>query len=134
MALLCGSTSVTFPSSSSKSSFASHNNGNAKTPFLVGLQLASSKPSIRTNLRVNSRAGFQVRCQDLSMVPKDERWMFEESEVNGPVQLCSVIYLLILSFFVNEFYGAFLFCMFSQKMSRNFFLFFFQNMLSWNRT
>lgn len=35
---------------------------------------------------MNSKRSFQVRCQkDLSVVPLDQRWMFEESEVNGPV-------------------------------------------------
>ncbi|KAK4255948.1 hypothetical protein QN277_008873 [Acacia crassicarpa] len=83
MALLCGSSSVAFLSSSAKSSYTSSHNGNAKKAFL-GFQLPSPKPSISTNLRLNSRASSQVRCQDLSIVPKDERWMFEESEINGP--------------------------------------------------
>ncbi|KAI4323066.1 hypothetical protein L6164_022701 [Bauhinia variegata] len=79
MALLCGSTSVTFPSSSAKPSFAFSKNGIAKTSF-VGFQLALP---IRNNFPASSRGNFQVRCQDLSVVPKEQRWMFEESEVNG---------------------------------------------------
>ncbi|KAI4333474.1 hypothetical protein L6164_018281 [Bauhinia variegata] len=82
MALLCGSTSVTFPSSSAKPSFASSKNEIAKTSF-VGFQLAFSNHSIQTNFPTNARRNFQVRCQDLSLIPKEERWMFEESEVNG---------------------------------------------------
>ncbi|XP_054812717.1 50S ribosomal protein L13, chloroplastic-like [Prosopis cineraria] len=83
MALLCGSSSVAFLSSSAKPSYACSRDANAKTAFL-GFQLASSKPSIPTNSRLNSRSSSLVRCQDLSIIPKDERWMFEESEVNGP--------------------------------------------------
>ncbi|KAF7836618.1 50S ribosomal protein L13, chloroplastic-like [Senna tora] len=83
MALFCASTSLTFPSSSALSSFTSRSNGNPKSPF-VGFQVALSNPSIRTNFRTNSRGTFQVRCQDLSVVPLDQRWMFEESEADGP--------------------------------------------------
>ncbi|KAJ7981888.1 50S ribosomal protein L13 [Quillaja saponaria] len=83
MALLCGSTSVTIPSSSAKSSISYAKNGSCKSSF-VGFQVALSKPCIRTSLPVNSRRNIQVRSQDLSVVPLDERWMFEENEVNGP--------------------------------------------------
>ncbi|KAJ7948798.1 50S ribosomal protein L13 [Quillaja saponaria] len=83
MALLCGSTSVKFPSSSAKSSISCPKNGSAKSSF-VGFQVALSKSCSWTSLAANSRRNFQVRSQDLSVVPLDERWMFEESEVNGP--------------------------------------------------
>lgn len=93
MAVVCGSTSVTFPSSSATSSLSSHKNANAKSSF-VGFQLALPKPSIRTSVPLNSWGSFRVRCQDLSIVPKDERFMFEESEVNGPVKPSSVYYFI----------------------------------------
>ncbi|XP_028763739.1 50S ribosomal protein L13, chloroplastic-like [Neltuma alba] len=82
MALVCGSASVTFPSTSAPF-FSSNRSSNVQSPFL-GFQLALSKSSVRSSVPVNSRGGLQVRCQDLSIVPKDERFMFEETEVNGP--------------------------------------------------
>ncbi|XP_059443167.1 large ribosomal subunit protein uL13c [Corylus avellana] len=91
MATLCISSSVTlssFASSSSSSSSSSpHKNVKSiiKNPFF-GFSCALSKPSIRTSLPFsnNTKRSFQVRCQDLSLVPREQRWMFEESEVNGP--------------------------------------------------
>jgi hypothetical protein len=58
-----------------------------KNPFF-GFSCALSKPSIWTSLPFsnNTKRSFQVRCQDLSLVPREQRWMFEESEVNGPVK------------------------------------------------
>ncbi|KAM4092865.1 hypothetical protein ACJW30_06G072500 [Castanea mollissima] len=83
MVILCVSSSVTLASSSASSrSYSSHmnsSNGIIKNPF-VGFPLSLSKPSIRTI----SFPRFQVRCQDLSLIPKDQRWMFEDSEANGP--------------------------------------------------
>ncbi|KAI9083540.1 hypothetical protein K1719_034482 [Acacia pycnantha] len=55
-----------------------------KSPFLGFQLVSSSKSSLRSSVPVNSRGSLQVQCQDLSIVPKDERFMFEESEVNGP--------------------------------------------------
>ncbi|KAK4285837.1 hypothetical protein QN277_002478 [Acacia crassicarpa] len=82
MALVCGSTPVTFPSASAPP-FSPSKSSITKSPFL-GFQLASSKSSLRSSVPVNSRGSLQVQCQDLSIVPKDERFTFEESEVNGP--------------------------------------------------
>lgn len=86
MATLCISSSVTFATFASSSS---HKNEKSiiKNPFF-GFSCALSKPSIRTSLPFsnNTKRSFQVRCQDLSLVPRDQRWMFEESEVNGPVK------------------------------------------------
>jgi len=85
MPILCVSSSVTFTSSSS----SSHNNSSSgiiKNPF-VGFTLALSKPSIRTSFPLsnnNTKRSFQVQCQNLSVVPTDHRWMFEDSEVDGP--------------------------------------------------
>lgn len=64
-----------------KCSFASPNN--SCTPFL-GFSFAAkaAKPVIRTPSLANRTT--QIRCQDLSVVPKDQRWMFEESEIDGP--------------------------------------------------
>ncbi|XP_054814447.1 50S ribosomal protein L13, chloroplastic-like isoform X3 [Prosopis cineraria] len=82
MALVCGSTSVTFPSTSAPS-LSPHKSSNAKSSFL-GFRLALSKSSIWPSVPVNSRESLQVRCLDLSIAPKDERFMFEESKANGP--------------------------------------------------
>ncbi|GAB4846606.1 60S ribosomal protein L13 [Ancistrocladus abbreviatus] len=54
-----------------------------KTPFL-GFSLSSSTVSSTARPMMASRQRFEVKCQDLSAVPRDQRWMFEESEVNGP--------------------------------------------------
>ncbi|KAB1216382.1 50S ribosomal protein L13, chloroplastic [Morella rubra] len=93
MQILCVSSAATFSSlcaSSSSSSSSSQKYQNfsgdiIKNPFL-GFSFALSKPSIGTSLLAsnNTKRSFQVRCQDLSLVPRDQRWMFEESEVNGP--------------------------------------------------
>ncbi|KAL3733944.1 hypothetical protein ACJRO7_023320 [Eucalyptus globulus] len=49
---------------------------------VAGLSFPLSKPVAAT---VVGQRGFAVRCQkDLSVVPLDQRWMFEESEVDGP--------------------------------------------------
>lgn len=89
MATLCISSSVTLSSFASSSSSSPHKNVKSiiKNPFF-GFSCALSKPSIRTSLPFsnNTKRSFQVRCQDLSLVPREQRWMFEESEVNGPVK------------------------------------------------
>ncbi|GAV60687.1 Ribosomal_L13 domain-containing protein [Cephalotus follicularis] len=74
MAILCPSSSLMFSSSSTpKPSFTFLKN--TTTTPLIGFLSKSSHP--RT---------FQVRCQaqDVSRVPLDQRWMFDESEANGP--------------------------------------------------
>ncbi|XP_062168431.1 large ribosomal subunit protein uL13c [Alnus glutinosa] len=81
MASLCVSSSVTFSSFASSSSHKKEKSI-IKNPFF-GFSCALSKPSIRTSLPLTKRS-FQVRCQDLSLVPREQRWMFEESEANGP--------------------------------------------------
>ncbi|KAJ0102101.1 hypothetical protein Patl1_04937 [Pistacia atlantica] len=80
MAMLCSSTSVMFSSSSStpKSSFPS-----SASPFL-GFSVSKLKASVKTTLPLTTKRSFQVRCQDVSVVPENQRWMFEESEVDGP--------------------------------------------------
>jgi hypothetical protein len=85
MASLCVSSSVTFSLFASSSS-SSHKKEKSiiKNPFF-GFSCALSKPSIRTSLPLTKRS-FQVRCQDLSLVPREQRWMFEESEASGPVK------------------------------------------------
>ncbi|OVA10389.1 Ribosomal protein L13 [Macleaya cordata] len=74
------STLSTKPSSSSFPFTSSAN----KTPFL-GFTLAAVKPSsLRTPPNNPTKKTLQIRCQDLAVVPKEQRWMFEESEINGP--------------------------------------------------
>ncbi|KAJ9153461.1 hypothetical protein P3X46_026896 [Hevea brasiliensis] len=76
------STTQPYFSSASKSSITS-------SPFIVGFSLLKSKSCIRTAFPVSSCRNFVVRSQkkeekDLARVPLDQRWMFEESELNGP--------------------------------------------------
>ncbi|XP_040989114.1 50S ribosomal protein L13, chloroplastic-like [Juglans microcarpa x Juglans regia] len=86
MAMLCVSSPVAVSSICTSSFSSSQKNKNSRSgvvnnPF-VGFSWALSKPS-SFRLRNNSHGCFQVRCQDLSLVPTDQRWMFEDSEVNG---------------------------------------------------
>jgi hypothetical protein len=122
MASLCVSSSVTFSSfassSSSSSSSSSHKKEKSimKNPFF-GFSCALSKPSIRTSLPLTKRS-FQVRCQDLSLVPREQRWMFEESEANGPVKPSLSLSLSLWFLFLCHFY----LCCF---VSEEYFFFFF---------
>ncbi|KAH9725018.1 50S ribosomal protein L13 [Citrus sinensis] len=88
MATLCTPTCVIFSSlqssSSSSSSFKTLNTGttisSSTTPFF-GFSVASAK----STSPLNTKRSFKVRCcQNLSLVPDNQRWMFEQSEVNGP--------------------------------------------------
>ncbi|GMH24899.1 hypothetical protein Nepgr_026742 [Nepenthes gracilis] len=54
-----------------------------KTPFF-GFSLLSLTFSPTAKSALNTKQRFEIKCQDLSIVPKEQRWMFEESEVNGP--------------------------------------------------
>nr|XP_010916493.1 50S ribosomal protein L13, chloroplastic [Elaeis guineensis] len=58
-----------------------------KTPFLApsNLAFAVAKPSIRI-ASLPSRNRLQVRCQEkqVAVVTRENRWMYEESEINGP--------------------------------------------------
>ncbi|KAK8638222.1 hypothetical protein V6N13_136660 [Hibiscus sabdariffa] len=87
MALLCASTSAIF-SSSERPSFASlkrtiPSNQSSFLGFFPVVTL--SKPSsARTTTLSFSKRDFRVCCQDLSLVPENQRWMFEESEADGP--------------------------------------------------
>ncbi|OAY28832.1 50S ribosomal protein L13, chloroplastic [Manihot esculenta] len=61
----------------------------ASNPFIVGFSLLKSKQCVQTVFPVTSSRNFVVRSQkneekDLARVPLDQRWMFEESELNGP--------------------------------------------------
>ncbi|KAB2049301.1 hypothetical protein E1A91_A13G173400v1 [Gossypium mustelinum] len=90
MALLCASTSVIFSSSSSseRPSFASLKRTipSNQSSFLGFFPVvALSKPSYaRTTTLSFSKRDFKVCCRDLSLVPENQRWMFEESEADGP--------------------------------------------------
>jgi hypothetical protein len=117
MASLCVSSSVTFSLFASSSS-SSHKKEKSiiKNPFF-GFSCALSKPSIRTSLPLTKRS-FQVRCQDLSLVPREQRWMFEESEANGPVKPSLSLSLSLWFLFLCHFY----LCCF---VSEEYFFFFF---------
>ncbi|KAK4752964.1 hypothetical protein SAY87_021762 [Trapa incisa] len=81
MAILCSSSSPSMlaaqrvppsPAFSTKSII--------RTKFL-GISFGLTKPIAA----VSNRRSFQARCQkDLAVVPLDQRWMFEESEADGP--------------------------------------------------
>ncbi|KAH9725016.1 50S ribosomal protein L13 [Citrus sinensis] len=84
MATLCTPTCVIFSSlqssSSSSSSFKTLNTGttisSSTTPFF-GFSVASAK----STSPLNTKRSFKVRCcQNLSLVPDNQRWMFEQSE------------------------------------------------------
>ncbi|KAK9268724.1 hypothetical protein L1049_000485 [Liquidambar formosana] len=82
MAISCASSSVVFSSRSPKPCCASLKNGSITTPFLGGFSVASSRPPTIRSIAVPR---LQVRCQDQAVVvPRDQRWMFEDSEINGP--------------------------------------------------
>ncbi|KAI6687142.1 hypothetical protein NL676_023970 [Syzygium grande] len=82
MAVLCASSS----SSSSSAFFAPAKCNPSLSPLsskrsVAGPSFALTKPVAATV----GRRSLAVRCQkDLSVVPLDQRWMFEESEVDGP--------------------------------------------------
>ncbi|EXB54084.1 50S ribosomal protein L13 [Morus notabilis] len=94
MALLSASSysfvvsSSSLTSSSSSSSRPSINA--CKTPFLGFSVALSKRPWVPpTTLRFNGsekhgKRGLTVRCVDAPHVPVDQRWLFEQSEVNGP--------------------------------------------------
>ncbi|KAK3424575.1 hypothetical protein EUGRSUZ_F01365 [Eucalyptus grandis] len=83
MAILCALAASSSPSAI----FAPANCNPSVSPLsskgsVAGLSFPLSKPVAAT---VVGQRGFAVRCQkDLSVVPLDQRWMFEESEVDGP--------------------------------------------------
>ncbi|KAH7543975.1 hypothetical protein ACOSP7_031077 [Xanthoceras sorbifolium] len=90
MAILCASTSVMFSSTSASSSsstskpaFPCIKKPTIASPFL-GFSVAKLRASVQTTLPLNTHGAFQVRCQDISIVPENQRWMFDESEINGP--------------------------------------------------
>ncbi|CAN8233863.1 unnamed protein product [Cochlearia groenlandica] len=79
MAILCSSSTFVLPSSSLKPSV-----GNRRSLFL-GFSLSTiSKPS----LRAGAKRGLQVKCEaepaTISLVPANQRWLFDEEEANGP--------------------------------------------------
>ncbi|CAN4104278.1 unnamed protein product [Withania somnifera] len=77
MAVQCTSSSVIFASHSPANCFSSSHN---KT-FFFGFSL-TSKPSI---IGAKTHRATQIRCQEkTALIPLEQRWMFEESEINGP--------------------------------------------------
>ncbi|KAL3364391.1 hypothetical protein AABB24_013246 [Solanum stoloniferum] len=77
MAVQCSSSSVIFASHSPAKTFSSSPN---KTLFL-GFSI-SSKPSI---VVAKTHRATQICCQEkTALVPLEQRWMFEDSEINGP--------------------------------------------------
>ncbi|KAL6975578.1 60S ribosomal protein L13 [Sarracenia purpurea var. burkii] len=53
------------------------------TPFFGFPIAASSEPSIRTTSLISANRTFKIRCQERVVVPLDQRWMFEGSEIKG---------------------------------------------------
>lgn len=121
MAMLCGSPSVIFSSSCSSSSstpklsFPSLKTVNAaassSTSSFLGFSVARLNASVKTTLPVSANRPLRVRCQDVSVVPENQRWMFEESEVNGPV--------IFLSFPKLSSYSFVQLCLFADKYKNN---------------
>lgn len=85
MAILCSSSLVILPSSSVGT--------DRKSPFLGFSLKAISKPSVRVGIYANSKRGLQVKCEaeqaTTSLVPANQRWMFDEEEAAGPVTILS---------------------------------------------
>ncbi|KAK9153155.1 hypothetical protein Sjap_000635 [Stephania japonica] len=82
MAMLCTSSSSSLLSTSSPPSTSKPSLASPKKTQFLGFSLSPPNSSIATNPL--PRPHFQVRCQDLSVVPKEQRWMFEDSEAQGP--------------------------------------------------
>ncbi|OIT27795.1 PREDICTED: 50S ribosomal protein L13, chloroplastic [Nicotiana attenuata] len=82
MATHCSSSSLMFTSTSPKSFSSS----TKKTPFLGFSMAALSKPSFQLSPLAKTNRTAQIRCQDkaAAYIPLDQRWMFEESEIDGP--------------------------------------------------
>ncbi|EEF30260.1 50S ribosomal protein L13, putative [Ricinus communis] len=88
MAFLCAPSSITLSSSSSSSSTASTTQ-RPYTTFIAGSSLLKSKPSVRTSFSASCSRSFTVLSEKTDKkvvphVPVDQRWMFEEFELNGP--------------------------------------------------
>ncbi|KFK42236.1 hypothetical protein AALP_AA2G229300 [Arabis alpina] len=83
MAILCSSSTVVLSSSPVNSSGSER-----KSPFLGFSLMAISKPSVRVG--IYAKRGLQVKCEaeqastTSSLVPANQRWMFDEEEANGP--------------------------------------------------
>ncbi|XVF79061.1 hypothetical protein PTKIN_Ptkin14bG0189500 [Pterospermum kingtungense] len=87
MSILCASTSPIFSSSSERPSFIVKKTIPSTQSSFLGFfpVVALSKTcSVRTTTLSLSKRDFRVRCQDLSLVPENQRWMFDESEASGP--------------------------------------------------
>ncbi|CAN8240314.1 unnamed protein product [Cochlearia groenlandica] len=85
MAVLCSSSTVIIPSSSS----VKPSGYERRSPFLgFSIAAAISKPSLRIGVYANAKRGLKVKCEaeqaTTSLVPANQRWMFEEEEANGP--------------------------------------------------
>ncbi|KAL2496552.1 50S ribosomal protein L13 [Forsythia ovata] len=79
MAVQCAASSSILLTESPQKPFSS---SLKKTPFLGFSLAAASKPSISV-LRTNRTS--RIMCQDKAVsVPVDQRWMFEDTEFNGP--------------------------------------------------
>ncbi|KAL3503076.1 hypothetical protein ACH5RR_037525 [Cinchona calisaya] len=83
MAILQCSSSSLFLTTSSQTPFSS--SSLKKTPFL-GFSVFSASSSSKPQFRTNSTAPVLCKSKDSAAVhiPVDQRWMFEESEINGP--------------------------------------------------
>ncbi|PHT51673.1 50S ribosomal protein L13, chloroplastic [Capsicum baccatum] len=77
----CSSSFLMFTSPSPKSLCSSSN----KTPFLGSSTVALSRPSFQSLPLSRINRTTRICCQDkAAYVPLDQRWMFEESEIDGP--------------------------------------------------
>jgi large subunit ribosomal protein L13 len=93
MAMLCASSS--FTSTKPSCSYSARNGTSiCTTPFVAGFSFSQSKlkPCVKTSLFPlnNGSRSVEVRCEKkeknvVTRVPLDQRWLFEESELNGPV-------------------------------------------------
>ncbi|KAF4397923.1 large ribosomal subunit protein uL13c [Cannabis sativa] len=90
--ILPSSSSSSSPLPSSARSSLSPSFNTSQTPFL-GFSVSLSRgpwlptPSATAKLPLSGENGgrsLQVRCQEISRVPLEQRWMFDEAEAGGP--------------------------------------------------
>ncbi|KAF4386865.1 hypothetical protein F8388_006820 [Cannabis sativa] len=91
--ILPSSSSSSSPLPSSARSSLSPSFNTSQTPFL-GFSVSLSRgpwlptPSATAKLPLSGENGgrsLQVRCQEISRVPLEQRWMFDEAEAGGPI-------------------------------------------------
>lgn len=81
------------------------------SPFLGSVQgRVSLVHSVRKAPSLKVGKSFQVRCQE-AVIPKEQRWMFEPSEIDGPVSIFSLFSsMLVVVLFLSLTFMSFTVC------------------------